>query len=304
MKFQDYYETLGVARNASQDEIQRAFRKLARELHPDLNKSAGAEDKFKQLNEAYEVLSDPEKRRRYDALGSNWQNGQDFQPPPGYDRVRHSFSQQDMGGFSDFFEALFGGGAEGLFGQMRGQPGARGARFTGQPGPVEAEITLELEEIARGGKKALRIQSDDGRARNLEITIPPGTTDGSVIRLSGQGGGGRDLLLKVAVRPHPIFQVSGFDLVMRLPVAPWEAALGAELPVHLLDSQVKLKVPAGVQSGQRLRIGGKGLRSSGSHRGDLYVEIQIVVPRALSEGERELFSKLSAVSRFNPRQAA
>jgi len=330
MQYQDYYDTLGVPRSASQQDIQRAYRKLARQYHPDINKGKGAEEKFKRINEAYEVLGDPEKRRRYDALGDNWKAGQEFRPPPGFENIRFSFGtrpgQGAWGGFSDFFEALFGGGFadtgsifsggfdEGTQRFFEGRGGFAGREETAGE-PHHAEIRLSLEDIYRGATKAVSLETVETNGRgemsrqvkSYQIKIPPGTTAGSTIRLAGQGGrgagGGKagDLLLRVNVAPHPRFKLEGYDLICELPISPWEAVLGTKVTVLLIDEQIKLTIPPGSQTGQRLRLKGKGLPVSRSKRGDLYVELKILVPDVPTAAERELFEKLSAVSRFNPR---
>ncbi len=322
MKFQDYYEILGVRREASAAEIQKAYRKLARKFHPDVNKAKGAEDRFKQLGEAYEVLKDPEKRRRYDALGANWKAGQDFRPPPGFEGAQFSSAGGgagfDMGGFSDFFETLFGqgrGGFEFSGGGFRSTPHDFGRMFEGAAGSrpragasQEAEITVNLEEVYRGAKTGISLQSESG-AKTLAVRIPPGTTEGSTIRLQGQGAPGRgdapagDLLLKVKLAPHPRYEVAGFDLKTVVPVAPWEAVLGAKVDFETLDGTVKLNVPAGAQAGQRFRLKGKGLPRTKTERGDLYAEIKIAVPTKPTGEERAIFEQLARVSAFNPRGA-
>jgi curved DNA-binding protein len=313
VKFQDYYETLGVDRGASQEQIQTAYRKLARKLHPDVNKSPDAEEKFKRLNEASEVLKDPEKRRRYDSLGENWQAGQEFSPPPGweffgsrpgagrgfrFDMTGGDFEESPFSGFSDFFEILFGGQPNG-----RGRAGRSGraawARAT--PGEdQEAEIAISLEEAHRGVRKTLTLEG----GKTLEVNIPAGTTDGHRLRLRGQGGGGAqagDLYLRVRLAPHPLFRFDGQDLEVEVPVTPWEAALGSRIEVPLLEGKATLKLAAGARSGQRLRLRSKGLARRGGGPGDLYAVIRIVVPGSLSARERELFEELSRVSSFQPR---
>jgi curved DNA-binding protein len=341
VKYQDYYQTLGVPRGASQEEIQRAYRRLARELHPDVNKSPGAEQRFRDVAEAYEVLKDPERRKRYDQLGADWKSGQDFTPPPGWENIRFDFGTagagrarrpgrsgrargaapfEDVfgaGGFSDFFEAIFGGGAR------AGEPfaGVRGGRATQEEaadlpreGPThEAQITISLDDAYRGGTRRITLRRGDngaGQARTYDVRIPPGITDGATIRLAGQGGPGHaggppgDLLLRVSIAPDPRFSVSGHDLACVLPIAPWEAALGAKVPVPTLDGEVTLTVPPGSQSGQRLRLRGKGLpKRQGGERGDQYVELKIVVPKQLSDAERAAFESLRAASNFDPRRA-
>ena len=319
VKFQDYYETLGVDRGATQAQIQAAYRKLARKLHPDVNKSPDAEEKFKRLNEAHEVLQDAEKRRRYDSLGENWQAGQDFSPPPGweffgarpgaarpgagrgfrFDTFGGDFEESPFSGFSDFFEMLFGMPSNG-----RGRPGGRAAWSRAAPGEdQEAEITISLEEAHRGVRRSLALPG----GKTLEVNIPAGTTDGHRLRLRGQGGSGQggaaagDLYLRVRLAPHPLFRLNGQDLEVEVPVAPWEAALGARIQVPLLEGQANLKLAAGAQSGQRLRLRGKGLTRRGGGQGDLYAVIRIVVPASPSGRERELYEELARVSSFRPR---
>jgi curved DNA-binding protein len=335
VQFRDYYEVLGVPKTATEDEIKSAYRKLARKYHPDVNPGdKSAEEKFKELNEAYEVLSDPDKRKKYDALGPNWKAGEEFRPPPGWEGVNVQYGDfGDMfggggsaGGFSDFFESLFGG---------RRRTGRRGAGFAMRGQDVEAEIPLTLEEAHRGGKRTITLQvtepcptcrgtgSKDGktvcptcrgagvirRPKSIEVTIPPGVRDGSVIRLTGQGEPGAngapagDLFLRVRLQPHRLFSVVGdSDVQIELPVAPWEPALGAKVQVPTLDGPVELKIPPGAQGGQRLRLRGRGLNRRGGGRGDQYVKLKIVIPPKLGPKEKELFEKLAAESRFNPRE--
>jgi curved DNA-binding protein len=301
--FRDYYEALGVSRDASQDEIRAAYRRLARTYHPDVNKEPGAEDRFKEISEAYEVLRDPEKRERYDRLGPNWQSGQDVSGASGFEGFRGGGGgfedvRVDFGGgdFSDFFEGLFGGRGAG---RRRGG-GGFGGGFSARGGDLEAVLELSLEEAARGGRR--RISLGDGR--DFEVEIPPGVRDGQRIRLSGEGqpgpGGGPpgDLFLRVRVRPDERFRVEGRDLYTDVPVTPWEAALGAQIEIETLDATAQLKVPAGSSTGRKLRLRGQGLAG-----GDLYAVVQIHVPKRLSTRERELFEKLAEVSDFNPRRS-
>jgi curved DNA-binding protein len=334
VQFRDYYEVLGVSKTASEDEIRTAYRKLARKYHPDVNPGdKSAEDKFKELNEAYEVLSDPEKRKRYDALGPNWKAGEEFRPPPGWEGANVEYG--DFGdmfgggrgatGFSDFFEALFGG--------RRARRGGAGFALRGQD--IEAEIALTLEETHRGVKRSISLQMTEpcpdcrgigskdgktacptcrgaggiGRPKTIEVTIPTGVRDGSVIRLAGQGEPGAngappgDLFLRVRLQPHRLFSVVGDnDIQIELPVAPWEAALGANISVPTLSGRVEMKIPAGAQGGQRLRLRGQGLNRRGGGSGDQYVKLKIVIPPKATPKERELFEKLAAESRFNPRE--
>jgi curved DNA-binding protein len=304
--FQDYYEALGVPRNASDDEIRQAYRRLARRHHPDVNKEPDAEDRFKQISEAYEVLRDPEKRERYDRLGANWRAGQDVSDAGGFEEAfragngaggtRVEFGE---GEFSDFFESLFG--------RHRRGPG-RGTGFGGvsaKGADYEAELELGLEEAARGGKRWLSL----GDGHSVEVDIPRGVRDGQRIRLAGEGGAGigggppGDLFLRVRLKPHPRFRVDGRDLYVDLALSPWEAALGAEIPVPTLEGSARLKVPAGSSSGRRLRLRGQGLPgTAGAAAGDLYAVVTITVPRRLTKKERELFERLASVSRFDPRK--
>lgn len=307
ISFQDYYETLGVGRGASQDDIQKAYRKLARKFHPDVNKEKSAEDKFKRINEAYEVLKDPEKRKRYDALGANWKAGQNFEPPPGWENVR--FGQGgagfgDMGGFSDFFDMLFGGaGGKAGFGFDFERSGGFHAGERAQSAH-ELEVKVSVSEAINGCMREVAIDSPEGR-RVLRVKIPAGSKDGSLVRLPGQAigtsGAAADLLLRVKIEGDSRFKVQGQELVTKLNLAPWEAALGAKVPVSTPSGEVLLTVPAGAQSGQRFRLKGKGLPLGKGEQGDLFVEVRIQVPRDLSTEEKEIFKKLSKVSKFDPR---
>jgi curved DNA-binding protein len=331
VKFKDYYEVLGVPRTATEDAIKKAYRTLARKYHPDVNPNdPTAEEKFKELNEAYEVLSDPEKRARYDELGPNWQAGADFTPPPGWERVRTDFGAGGapfggarVGDFSDFFETLFGA-ARG----PRAGPG-----FAMRGADVEADVSLGLEDVHRGATRTLTLQVAEPcpqcggtgiqerhlcancrgsgvirRPKTLNVHIPIGIREGSVIRLAGQGEPGTgyapagDLYLRVRLLPHPLFAVVGDDdLQVELPVAPWEVALGGKVTVPTLDGSVDMTIPAGSQGGQRLRLRGKGLSRQGGGGGDLYVKLKVVVPPKPTTAERELFEKLAATSAFRPR---
>jgi curved DNA-binding protein len=309
--FRDYYEVLGVPRGASDDEIRSAYRKLARTYHPDVNKEPGAEDRFKEISEAYEVLRDPEKRARYDRLGANWKAGEDVSGASGFGGsgpggfgsgqggfgdVRVEFG--DGNGFSDFFESLFGG---------RGAGTRRGGGFEGfstRGGDQEATLEVTLEEAAKGGRRKISL----GDGRDYEVSIPAGVRDGQRIRLAGEGGAGAgggpsgDLFLRVRIKPHRRFRLEGGDLHLDLPVAPWEAALGASVEVPTLDGTAKVKVPAGSSSGRRLRLKGEGMPGPGKQRGDLFAQVKIVVPKKLSKRERELFESLAESSDFDPRR--
>jgi curved DNA-binding protein len=310
--FRDYYEVLGVPRGAGDDEIRSAYRKLARTYHPDVNKEPGAEDRFKEISEAYEVLRDPEKRARYDQLGANWKAGEDVggasgfggsgqggfgSGQGGFGDVRVEFG--DGNGFSDFFESLFGGG---------GGPGARRSTgfdgFSTRGGDQEATLEVTLEEAAKGGRRKISL----GDGRDYEVNIPAGVRDGQRIRLAGEGGTGAgggpsgDLFLRVRIKPQRRFRVDGSDLHVELPVAPWEAALGASVEVPTLDGTARVKVPAGSSSGRRLRLKGEGMPGPGKGRGDLFAQVKIVVPKELSKRERELFESLAESSDFDPRR--
>lgn len=328
MKFQDYYQILGVERSATTEEIQKAFRKLARKYHPDVSKEKGAEEQFKLANEANEVLSDPEKRKRYDALGANWRAGQDFQPPPGFDfgqsgggrrgNVHFNFQggnggQFEFGDFSDFFSAFFGGagGQTQSYGggQFFEQGGRGGFERSASPGESHADIDLLLDDVYRLSTRTIALETvatdARGRAtrgeRAYQVKIPPGTTNGSIIRLSGKKAAQEDLLLKVKILPHIRFRIAGFDLETKLRVAPWEAVLGAKVALDLMGSEIKVNVPAGAKSGQRLRLKGMGLYKTKTERGDVYAEIEIVVPGEISAEERKLYQQLGEISRFRPR---
>jgi curved DNA-binding protein len=326
VEFQDYYETLGIARGASADEVRRAYRKLARQYHPDVNKEAGAEARFKQITEAYEVLKDPEKRKRYDALGSNWRAGQEFTPPQGFEGFQFDFggargAGEAFSGFSSFFDTLFGGegfgSAFGGGGFGRAARGTRTQRQRPRPGPrQEAELVIPLEEAVRGATRDVTLEAQeigaDGRVertkKTLSLKIPPGTRPGTVMRLAGQGarsvhgGPAGDLLLHIRIAPHPRFSIEGDDLSVRLPLSPWEAALGTKVALELVEGSAELSIPPGSRSGKKLRLRGQGLPRKGGGRGDLIVELMIHVPATLTPRERELFSELARESRFDPRR--
>lgn len=300
-EYKDYYKLLGVERGAGADEISRSFKKLARKYHPDLNPGdATAEGKFKEINEAYEVLKDPEKRRLYDQLGPNWQHGQQFQGEPGFENVHFTFNGKnyDGSGFSDFFETLFGGrgGGGGHFG-----PDPFGG-FSSRPRrgrDVESPMSISLEDAMRGGNRKITLKTGQGE-RTLDVNVPPGIRDGAKLRLSGQGepvpgGSPGDLFLRVQYAPHPKFRVEGDNLHVDAWIAPWQAVLGAKVPVPTLEGEVELNVPPGSSSGRKLRIRGKGV-GSGANRGDLLVRIMIRVPAKIGAEEEELWRKLSVVS--------
>jgi curved DNA-binding protein len=316
LDYKDYYATLGVKKDASQEDIQKAYRKLARKFHPDVNKAPEAEVKFKEVGEAYEVLKDPEKRQKYDQYGSAWNRArQTGAPPPGWENVHFDFGNGgfdfgDMGGggdrFSSFFEMLFGGGAGGRRrGAAAGQGGFSGfgAGFGTQVGGnAEATLPLTVEEAVQGGTKEIALSDPaTGQRRTLSVKIPAGVRSGQKIRLAGQGspgmgGAAGDLLLKVEIQPDARFRIEGSDILTTVPVAPWEAALGAEAEVGTPTGPVRLKIPAGSSSGRKIRLRGRGLSKPGGDKGDLLAEIRIVVPDQLSERERELYEQLAAAS--------
>ncbi len=323
VKYRDYYEILGIQRTAAQDEIQRVYRKLARKYHPDVNKSAGAEDKFKEINEAYEVLKDPEKRKMYDQLGPDWRSGQDFRPPPGWN-VHYDFggggAQQwgGAGGFSDFFESLFGG-AGGFRQAQRGGAGrgfGQGAVWRQAGADQETTIHISLEDAFRGGTRPIVLQTQainpngqiEVQEKRYDVKIPAGMLTGQKIRLPSQGGEGvgggprGDLYLKIEIEPHPVFTLKGRDLYMDVPVSPWEAVLGAEADINTLSGPVTLKIPAGTQSGRKMRLRGKGMPNPKGQPGDLYATVVVRVPTNPSGRERELFEELKKISGFNPRE--
>ncbi len=341
VEFKDYYKSLGVERTASEEEIRKAFRKLARQYHPDVAKDKkSAEEKFKEINEAYEVLGDAEKRKQYDELGANWKQGTQFRTPPGWRRraqgsagEAESFDDSEFQfggtGFSDFFEQFFGSmsGRRSGFG-FRNHPQGHAQR--GQD--VEADLMVTLEEALNGSIRPVSLRRNvtcercggsgevnnrtcpqcsgsgqNSKLENYQVKIPAGVREGQQLRLAGRGeaGVGRapagDLFLRVRLAKHPDFQVEGDDLYFDLDLAPWEAVLGTQVSVPTLGGRVNIKIPAGGQNGQKLRVRGRGLPQSGGGRGDLYVVLRVQVPARVSEREREQWERLARESRFNPR---
>ncbi len=294
MKYKDYYKILGVDRKAGDDEIKKAYRKLARKYHPDVSKEANAKEKFQEVSEAYETLRDKEKRAAYDSLGSGFRQGQDFRPPPDwFDRFGGGNRSEDLHGvdLGELFESM------GLFGRA----GRRSRRsFAGED--FEVPVRLTIEEAARGTERTVQL---DGRG--FTARIPRGATDGQRLRLPAKGGPGTnggppgDLYLQIALEPHALFRASGHDLDIDVPLAPWEAALGAEVEVPTLEGRVTMKVPPGSKAGQKLRLAGKGLPKPGGGAGDLYAVLSIAVPGTLTDSERKLYEELRKTSRFDPR---
>ena len=315
MDYKDYYAVMGVARDATQDDIKRAYRKLARKYHPDVSKEADAERRFKELGEAYEVLKDPEKRAAYDQLGSDWRAGQDFRPPPGWDAgfefTGGGYTDADQAGFSDFFESLFGRG-----GPFRSAGFSRTSHASGRGQDHHSLLEVGLEDAFNGATLSLQLRIPEydpyGRLstklRKLQVKVPRGVTDGKRIRLAGQGGAGvnggpaGDLYLEVRIKPHALYQVEGKDVFLNLPITPWEAALGGKVKVPTLGGKVDLNVPAGARSGQKLRLKGRGLPVPGEAAGDQFVVLQIVTPPADTAARKAAYEKMAADMPFNPRK--
>jgi curved DNA-binding protein len=315
MEYKDYYKILGVDKKAAEADIKQAYRRLARKYHPDVSKEANAEDKFKNLQEAYEVLKDPEKRKAYDQLGSNWKQGQDFRPPPGWNANTQfhtsggPFQEADMDGFSDFFANLFGGRGQ----QTRGRgQGFRGFSQRGQD--QHAKISITLEEAFRGTIRTIQLQmpemDEHGQMhhvmRTIKVTIPAGATQGQQLRLAKQGGPGMgegeagDLYLQIELQPHPMFSLKGSDVYLTVPVTPWEAALGVDVKIPTLGGQVGLKLAPNSQAGQKLRLKGRGMPHK-THPGDQYAILQIQTPPAQTDEQKQVYKQMEQVMPFNPR---
>ena len=312
MQFRDYYEIMGVERNATQDEIKRAYRKLARKYHPDISKEPDAEARFKEMGEAYEVLKDPEKRAAYDQLGKNYKAGQDFTPPPGWD-AGFEFSGGGFGGgadagvFSDFFETLFGRGG---FTAGKARPG----EFHMRGQDHHAKIVIDLEDAIHGASRTITLQVPEvdpqghvyTRKRTLNVNIPKGVKQGQQIRLAGQGAPGvgqgatGDLYLEIEFRPHAHYRVEGRDIYLELPLTPWEAALGSTVKVPTPTGIVEMKIPAGSGSGRKLRLKGRGI--PGKTAGDFYVVLKISLPKAETDRAKALYEQMKKELDFNPRQ--
>lgn len=313
MEYKDYYKIMGVKRDAAQDEIKRAYRKLARKYHPDVSKEPDAEKHFKEVGEAYEVLKDPEKRAAYDQLGANWKAGQEFRPPPdwdaGFEFRGGGFTPGDASAFSDFFETLFGRGMGGGFSSTRGA----GAQFRAQGEDHHAKVMIDLEDAFHGATRTINLRAPaldpQGHVitheRTLNVHIPKGIKQGQQIRLAGQGspglggGGAGDLYLEVEFRPHTFYRVEDRDLYLELPVAPWEAALGATVKAPTPTGIIDLKIPAGSVSGRKLRLKGRGI--PGKAPGDLYAVLRIALPPGDSDKARDLYRQMAQELAFNPR---
>ena len=289
VQYKDYYQILGVSREATADEIKKAYRKLAKQYHPDVSKEANAEEKYKEINEAYEVLKDPDKRQKYDTLGMNWQNGQNFTPPPGWQHVNFG---GDFGGegFSDFFQTLFGG-AGGFSDIFSGH-----SNFYNEQKPVrrdsEVDLTLSLDEILEGGTRTLIFNGSNGK-RSINVRLPKGITEGSQIKLPGKSEHGGDILVNIHIAPHKIFEVKDYDLTRDVKVPVYDAVLGKDLSVETLNGSVTVKMPAGIQDGQKLRLRGKGLPNRDGTNGDLYVRVRIEIPRRLTSEQKKLWEEIA-----------
>ncbi len=310
MEYKDYYKIMGVERTASQSDIKKAYRKLARKFHPDVSKETNAEERFKEVGEAYEVLKDPEKRVAYDQLGANWKAGQDFNPPPdwnqGFEFHGGGFTQADASNFSDFFGSLFGDGFA-----AGGQ--GRDPHFNMRGEDSYAKVVIDLDDTFHGASRTITLRhtvmGSDGRPhlenRSLNVRIPKGVYQGQHIRLAGQGdpGAGQgkagDLYLEVEFRPHPFYRVDGRDIYLDLPIAPWEAALGASVNVPTPGGKVQLKIPGNSKSGARMRLKGRGI--PGKAAGDLYVVLQLALPPASSDEAKALYNEMAQKLAFNPR---
>ncbi len=311
MEYKDYYKIIGITRDASQKKIKQAYRKLARKFHPDINKDPAAEEKFKEIGEAYEVLKDPEKRAAYDKFGSNWQQGQDFKPPPdwdsGFEFSGAGASGAEQAEFSDFFSQLFGSGQ---FQQSQGHS------FSGKGEDQHAKVIITMAEAWYGAKKTFTLTKPEinnqgqlvQRQHNITVTIPKGVTEGQKIRLQGQGMPGHgtgthgDLYLEISLEKHPIFTAVKRDIHLILPITPWEAALGATVECPTLGGTVKLNIPAGSQGGRKLRLKKRGLCNA-SHSGDQIATLQIVIPEAKTDKEKEVYRNMAKIMPMTPRQS-
>ncbi len=298
MEYKDYYKILGVDRDISQAELKKSYRKLARKYHPDVSKEKNAEERFKEVNEAYEVLGNEESREQYDNLGANWKNGQSFNPPPGWEGGFdfNQFGQGGQGsaaggaGFSDFFESMFGGGA--------GQPGGQHHGFNQRQAKPPAEVMhsyVDLEDVYSGNNKRIKLPNGS----SIEVKIPKGIEDGKKIRLSGKGSTGGDIHLQIKLRKHPLFKLEGKDVYIDLPIAPWEAAIGTSATIQTLGGQLKLKIPENSASGNKMRLKGRGL--PGTVNGDQFVVLQIVTPPIKTDEDRVFYEEMQKKFDWEPR---
>ncbi|MBQ3647032.1 MAG: DnaJ domain-containing protein [Synergistaceae bacterium] len=286
IEYKDYYKILGVSREASADEIRKAYRKLAKQYHPDVSKEKGAEEKYKEINEAYEVLKDPEKRKKYDTLGMNWQNGQDFTPPPGWQHVE--FNGGDFGGgFSDFFQTLFGNA--GGFGDIFSNASRRQHPMKRD---TEVNLTLSLEDAINGGTHNLVFKTSNGK-QNINVRLPKGITEGSQIKLPGKSESGGDIIINIHIEPHKIFEINGYDLTREIKVPVYDAVLGKDISVGTLNGEVTVKMPPGIQDGQKLRLRGKGIPTRDGTNGDLFVRVRIEIPRHLTSQQKNLWEEIA-----------
>jgi curved DNA-binding protein len=302
VQYKDYYDILGVARSATQDEIRKVYRKLAKKYHPDVSKEKNADARYREINEAYEVLKDPDKRTKYDTLGANWQQGQDFTPPPGWEGGAWGNAQaqenSQFGGewssFSDFFQTIFGGGsgAGGGFGDI-----FSGSARSGRPIQRDREVELELslEDAVRGGTHTLSFRSRGQAApQTINVNLPRGIAEGSRIRLPGKAPGGGDIYVTLHIAPHPTFQVDGHNLTRSVKVTPQQAVLGGTISVSTLEGNVEMKLPPGTQGGQKLRLRGKGLpKRDTESSGDLFVQVEVAIPKLLTPKQKELWEELA-----------
>lgn len=292
VQYKDYYEILGVPREATLTEIKKAYRKLSKQYHPDVSKEKNAEEKYKEINEAYEVLKDPDKRKRYDTLGMNWQGGQDFTPPPGWQGA--GFGDSDMGGFSDFFKTIFGSGSKHVNVNFGGFQDIFGGSNFQSPSThdVELSVTLELEDIVKGGVHSFTFNGSKGK-RTIRVNLPKGMTEGSQIKLPGKADGGGDIYVNIHAAPHENFEIDGYDLTCQINVKVWEAVLGKDIPVDILGDKLTIRMPPGLQEGQSLRVRGKGLPKRDGTKGDLYIRVKTEIPRDLTPKQKELWQKLA-----------
>ncbi len=299
MEYKDYYKVLGVERDISQADLKKTYRKLARKYHPDVSKEVNAEERFKEVNEAYEVLGDAEKRASYDDLGANWQSGQNFNPPPGweggFDPSQFGGGQAGGGaGFSDFFESMFGGGGAGF---QQDQQGGFNQQQRRKPPAEVVTLAVDLDDIFAGNNKRVRLPN----GKTIEVKIPKGIEAGKKIRLSGKASNGGDLHLQIKINKHPLYRLEGKDVFLDLPIAPWEAALGESITIETLAGKLKLKVPADSKSGKKMRLKGRGIPKKGELTGDQYVVLQIVTPPADTGDKKDFYKDMQKKFDWSPR---